>query len=805
MSVLECLKYKSAPELKQITKASYEAVVKEIKELQAVQSDGFFDVSSELKAATRVAEVMKDRLDTRARALVIHADVVKRAEQRIADAFARNPNAPKEKVISAVLDSFTFADEANAYKYGFMGDSANSRIAYWRDEFGRQAVDAIALIDKYRVGEGGTKAFEREVVHEMYFQATGKGKASANADVRLAAQNIRELANAGGKIFKEKGGNITLRDHYFIGLRPDTKKLIDAGVNEFVSDMMKWGNHQVLMDAGVPPKSLAKFYQQAYISKITGGRVSMPDYMPKGLRSVVNSRNHERLLHIEAPKDWIKFHEKYGDFDLGASVINYTHSIGKDIGILETYGPKPEALMRTLLRQAYEIDPVGARKVESRVRNQFMYVTGQWDRDTDPVIARAMANYRAASAAGMLGMTVIDAAVGDTFGLNFIPKLIRGLPVLRTLQRDLAHTFKTGFQQDKEMWARLGWSMEAFADATNAAMRSQGATGASPMVDKVARFVLDKTGLTRKTWATKGANFVSTAEYLADMANLDAHPKFKQWLQTKGITKEDLAYIQAHGIEEVEGYGFKVVSVSKLTESGNVELAGRVHAALAQTAELASPTSSAKWSARFAGLERSGAAGAVLGGSMKTFTGYLASYWENHYRASFNMPGLTPKLAMAVQAIVVLPMFYTMAGMIRDMLRGKEPSLNEATLRSAFARSNVIPIIGDFLFTGGQHYTGSLTDRLSGTALSMVNDGARALTKAAQGEFGKAGLEVYHSLKSLVPMQNGWYTNIILQRGVFDFIQNMIDPDAQSKFRRQITKARKDGNPYFIAPGTLTR
>lgn len=805
MSVLDCLKYKAAPELKQITRASYEALEKEIKSLEELQSSGVKDVSSELKAATRVADVMKDRLETRVKALVIHSDTVSRAEKRIADAFTRNADKDPKKVLDAVLDSFTFDDEANAYKYGYSGPSAHGRIKYWQDEFGRQATDIIATIDKYRVGENGTKAFERDVVREIAYQAYGIGKESTNADVRKVASMMNDLSNTGGKIFKEKGGNLTLRNHWFIGLSPDIAKLIKIGPEEFVSDMMKWGHKETLLDAGVPPEGLWHFYKDAYISKVTGGRVSMPDYMPKGLRSVVNSRNHSRLLQIADGDNWIKFHEKYGQFDLASSVYHYTQSIGKDIGILEAYGPKPEALMRTLLRKAYELDPIGARALESKTRNQFMYLTGQWDRDTDPAISRLMANYRSLSAGGMLGMTVAEAAVGDTFGLNFVPKLLRGMPALKTLARDLAFTFKTGFDADREMWARLGWNFEAFADYTAATMRSQGAGGASPWADSTARFVMTWTGLNRKTWGTRGANFVSVAERLADMTNIDAHPKFKTWLETKGITAEDFKIIREHGVEKMPGADFNVVSVAKLTDSGYTDLAGKVHAALSQSAEIASPTSSGKWAAKFAAIERSGRGGAIVAGSAKTFTGYLSSYWENHYRAVWNMPGMTPKLALAAQAIVILPMFYTISGMIRDMLKGKEPSLTEDVLRSAFARSNVLPIIGDFLFTKGNVVSGSFTDRLAGVALSMANDGAKALTNAAHGKFGAAGLELFYSLKQLVPMQSGWYTNIILQRGVFDFIQNMIDSDAQTKFKSQITKARKSGSPYYIEPGTLTR
>ena len=801
MAVLECLAAKAGMILEgkaSFGSASYRSLKKIEQFIRDLQSEERFgtDVTKELKAAQNAAAILKDRLDQKAKQVLIHADLVAKAVKRFND----NPDVP----VDVVLRSFTFGDEADAFKYGYLGDSAFERIHYWQDIYGAQATDILKNIDPATMGALRSKATQKEIIDEVYYLARGIGKRSDNKVVRETAEKIQQLVMDGGKAFHDRGGNITLRNDFILGLNHNIDKIIKAGPDEWVSFMKDNINLDDLYSAGVPPSSVTDFLRDVYQTITTNGRFKLPEYMPAGLKSVVNKRNHHRILNMKDSDAWWKYHELFSEPDVYSAVSEYSRKIGKDIGLLETYGPKPEAFVRSALREADKINPQRVTHVEKEIRTQFMYVTGQWDNTIDPVVARYMANYRSAASSGMLGSTVVDASIGDTFGLGIIPRLLRGLPVLRTLQKDLALTFKSGIRDDYEMWSRLGWTFEAFADESRALLRASASEGSTKFFNNAARLVMKYTGLTRKTWATKGASMTSLSERLADLANLDADPALKRWLSTKGVSDADIKIMQEHGIQQVPGWHHKIVSVTQLHEKGFDEVASRLHYALNQSAELASPTSSAKWSAKFAALERSGLFGSIVGGSSKTFTGYLASYWENHFRMLWSMPGVIPKAAMAAQVAIMLPLFYAVSGMVRDMLSGRTPALNQRTVVNAFARSNALPIIGDYIFTSGDSFSGSVTDRLSGVALQLPNKAIKATSELLHGNVSQSAQELLNALRSLVPGQSAWFASLILKRCVFDQIKLMIDPRAPEKFRAQIARDKTEGNPQWWEAGKLT-
>ena len=84
------------------------------------------------------------------------------------------------------------------------------------------------------------------------------------------------------------------------------------------------------------------------------------------MKSVVNSRNHHRIFSFKDAESDMMWHEKYGNGNLYEKVNAYTSNIGRDIGILQTYGPKPEAFVRSLLREAATIDPQKAAKLKEK-------------------------------------------------------------------------------------------------------------------------------------------------------------------------------------------------------------------------------------------------------------------------------------------------------------------------------------------------------------------------------------------------------------------------------------------------------
>ena len=164
MAVLQCLATKAQMILE--GKATFgNATHKGLKNIEdfitALKEQERFgtDVTKELKAAQNAAAILKDRFDQKAKQVLIHADLVAKAVKRFND----NPDVP----VDVVLRSFTFGDEADAFKYGYLGDSAFERIHYWQDIYGAQATDILKNIDPATMGALRSKATQKEIIDEI--------------------------------------------------------------------------------------------------------------------------------------------------------------------------------------------------------------------------------------------------------------------------------------------------------------------------------------------------------------------------------------------------------------------------------------------------------------------------------------------------------------------------------------------------------------------------------------------------------------------------------------------------------------
>lgn len=787
--VIDCLLKKASDGL--VSKRTAEKIAGVIDDYKTQMAAGN-DVTKELAAAQRAFDVIENRLKQKVRQQEIHLDLVTKGADRF------KSNAP----VNVVLQSFSYPSEANAYRYGYLGPNASETVLAQQRIFKGMAADIFEALSPRNVAKRGGASFEREVVEDLYAASRGIGKRSDDAAVRKITDDMMKLTTVGGEAFERAGGNITLRKDYFLGRNPNTEKIIRAGKDNYVRDsVMAYDLERVKeATAGIVRTldDLKAAVSKDYDSIVSGGIANLSEYAPPGMKSVVNSRNHHRIFSFKDAESDMMWHEKYGNGNLYEKVNAYTSNIGRDIGILQTYGPKPEAFVRSLLREAATIDPQKAAKLKDVTYRHFRGVTGQWDKSLDPTISRYLNNYRASQSASLLGSTVIDAMTGD-LTLGVVAKGLRGLPAMRAQLRILKRLFTKDINKDLKNWAKQGWYTDGFIDDGLALLKQSEAEGADKFFDAAARLTMKYTGLNRVTNATKGENVRMLGELLAEINPKTMNKSLRQWLATQGIDDNLLGLAQKFGKDKVDDWGVDVVSPVKLFEAGYEKEAAQLGAVFNKMTELVSPTTSARLRGYWASLER-GSALAQLGvGSLKGFTGYPGSFWENHIKSILNQPGIANKAKWAAAYALPLTMAGIVSTWIRDLINGKDPKLDTETVARGMMRANILLMLGDPLL--GNDGMGSSFDRLVGPLGGNLDLATKAGSFAIKGEGKKAAAQLQSSLERFVPGRNAWFANLILNRYVFDQIKRLYDEDAQKKFNQRASRAESRGSPFWWEPG----
>jgi hypothetical protein len=148
---------------------------------------------------------------------------------------------------------------------------------------------------------------------------------------------------------------------------------------------------------------------------------------------------------------------------------------------------------------------------------------------------------------------------------------------------------------------------------------------------------------------------------------------------------------------------------------------------------------------------------------------------------------------------------------IKALLDGKEPAdmSDPAFIVQAILTGGGFGLFGDFVKAGENRFGQSLGASLAGPGVAFLGDTLGLtvgnLLQAARGEDPQLGREFTRYLRRYTPvLASHWATRGAYNRLVLDNLQWLTDPKADKSFKAQAQNAKKNGTPFFVAPGQLT-
>lgn len=659
----------------------------------------------------------------------------------------------------------------------------------------------------------------RDLVYEMRSQDTGNQRAKSGADAwRRVAELLRQRFNDGG-------GDVGFLEDWGLPQHHSMEKVGKASQDEWVGFVVgKLDRNKYVKENGemMNDVEISAFLESAYKTIATGGMNKIGD---SGLRvsgARANRGSAERQIHFRDAEAYLDYQQRFGEKSMWDILVNHIDGVSKDIALVETYGPNPDHVFRSLLDQlsseTAEANPQQAGRIK-RLRNSteslYNFVAGKTQPIANPHIARWSDNVRNWLVATRLGSALIS-SLSDN-GTMYLTAKVNNLPMAQLLRNQLA-AMNPANKEELRLARSAGLSMETLIGSVNRWATDNMGPSASRWT---ANAVMRASGLTAWSDAHKRAygvtmmggigNLVRQHTSLAKVAADDG-----RILKSKGITDRDWS-IWRLAQQEDWGNGNTTmltpesimrIPSEKLEAFGNTERVKfeamrKLLATVSEEVDMAviSPGARERMIAG-AGMQR-GTIPGELWRSLFLFKSFPISVMMRHWSRAMGMPSAGGRAAYLAAFLASTTILGAMSQQISDMISGKNPreAFGDHALKfwaNALLKGGGLGLYGDFFFADHTRYGAGALASMLGPVAGLVDDAVKLAQgiplNAVEGKPEQTGGDLVKFGKGLIPGQNLWYTKAVMDHLIFNQLQEYFSP---GYLRRMEKRSRKEFNQTY--------
>lgn len=686
----------------------------------------------------------------------------------------------------------------------------------------------LETFGKDLLGRTRKPALLRNVAREMHREATGD---AAAAELATAARAAFERARA---MFDAHGGHIGELADFGMPHAHDARAMKAAGFEAWrdaVSDRLDWSRIEDFA-TGQPfappgrkpdPRAAERFLKDVYDGIVTESwNRRVPSMVPSG-RALYNRRADHRLLHFRSADDWLDYNEAFGAAEPYSAIIRHVDTMARDIALMRVLGPNPrgglEHMIQTAERRAHL---AGDKRMVDRVkaaadtaRNMLDDVTGAAN---DPIrygMAKFFGGVRALLTGAQLGSAPLS-AVTDLWTMRMAAKTMGMNPgnlMSRSVQLMSSHA-------TRETAASMGYVADVLAETGSAQARFLQDGVAPEIAQRIASGVIRASGLAFWTDMHRLAFQMEMSGYLGANAGraLDqVDEPLRRLLTSRGITAEDWAKLSdPELLFRPEGGAFiapvtwrRAAIAAGMGQAEADGLATRLGAIIEEQLEFAVPTASLEGRAMLRGVGQPGTFAGELIRSVTMYKSFALSITINQIRRAMaqRAAGGSPAL-YAAELIAGLTVFGGLAVQLKEISKGRDPRpmTDPRFWGAAFLQGGGVGIFGDFLSSGVSRAGGSFAETLAGPVVGLGGDVLRAGVSNAgrvlEGREPLLGRDLVNLGRRYTPGSSLWYGRLALDRTLWDPMQRLLDPEAETQWRRAMQRARRErGVEYWWAPG----
>lgn len=814
-----------------------EQIIKQVTSLQDQYSKRMNMTAAELAAARRTAEILKE-------------------------AAAKK----KQQVALQLLAQHRVIEQASSHSKGFAagvlahltkdkyGEARWSNVEYRHKvvfaQLNALGGDVFAQHMPGKLGFAMDHPGFRAAIRELY------GEGTQDAAGKAIAEGFRASAEEGRNRFNRSGGDIKKRHDWFVPQQHDRWRVREAGPEwaRFVADL----NYEIRdPETGeVLPEIEARAALDAMQATIgSGGANNARLGANFGTSKLANTRGDPRLLQFKDADSWLAYNDRFGSGSIYRLMARHLDGIARDIALLETLGPNPDATIRFLadaIRMANATNNPNAYRIarletklaqteDATAREALSQQIADLRRDVRPgrgqmnpmrlldnarrveavydVVAgrsatpddwlsdlslRVMAGMR-----GVMGMAQLGSApISSVTDLKTFQATAawNGLDATRAMKHQLS-LLNPMNEADKAFARRAGLIAEEVAHMASSARRFADDVGEG-LIARASNAFHRITGLTPWSRATRGAFGLEFMATLADNAGRelkDLDEPLRRALENRSITPAMWDAVRKAGLTDYGGSKFMVPT--DLAKSDNrvvADTAQRLHELILQETDYAIPEPDAMARTMLTLGTKSGTGAGELLRTLTMYKSFTVSLMMTHGMRTFYQTQTAGKSVLyGLDLVVGLTVLGGAAIQFRQIATGKDPrdmTRGDFWLEAGF-QGGGLGIFGDFIRAGLSRKDKDVVGTFVGPGMSLVGDlfrlGLGNVREAADGVPTHFSGELARFAQSYLPGNNIWYARLITDRLLFSRLHMLAEPNYPSVAARIENKAAKEYSQRF--------
>jgi len=669
------------------------------------------------------------------------------------------------------------------------------------------AADMLQNLHTTHLGWGQDRDTLLATVREIFGEATGNEKAAKSATAfSKAAEYLRERYN-------RAGGFIPKRNDWGMPQVHDQVRVSKAGMDDWIEYTLPKLNREAMVNADgriMSDDELMQAMRESYKTVSTDGQNKKVPGAFSGNGKMANRHQDSRFLVFKDADSWIEYQESFGSPDFFNVMVGHIRSMSSEIAMLEVLGPNPNQAFKYLSDIAENDGNMGM------VNSVWNVVSGSADMvDVNrEAIAKGTAFTRHLLMAAQLGGAAISSITDPVYGK--MTRAFNGLPIVKSIQHTVGQ-LNPADESDRAFAAHLGMVMDGWSSQALVGSRFSGEMDPAGKASKISETLFRASGLTAWTQGQRNSFGLDFQWHLArQMGNplSNVESKFQGMMRRYGITDDDWEVMRSVPLEEHGGTSyFRPQNMHDLdlpTETVD-NLVTKILEAMNTEMDFAVPTPDARVRAiqTWGGKERGSFTGEAARMTMMYKSFSMTQFMTHMYRSGPKFVGV-----YAVRLGISLSIMGALAIQMKEISRGREPrKMDLAFLGASIAQGGGLGIFGDFISASGvgnkSRFGNSVMATAMGPGASLVEDvvglgvsGFDFATDPFTGDETNLGREAARLMQRYTPGNNLWYARLILERAIFDNLQEMTDPKAKQnrkKYERKIKTER--GQDYWWKRG----
>lgn len=670
---------------------------------------------------------------------------------------------------------------------------------------GRQAL--MVLFDAENPG------MTRDLALEVFAQ----GKAgTGNAMAKAGAEAWLKITEGLRQRFNNAGGDVGRLDYGYLPQAHDHVLVLQAGRDAWaqkVLPMLDRSRYLLEDGARMSDAEVLDVLRGSWETISSDGANKTAPGAPRGNGARANRGAESREIHFKDGEAYLSYLSEYGRGSMYDAMIGHVGGMARDIGLVERYGPNPQAQMRVQFDMAERADGGPQRVFGLRLQSYWDQLSGTAGTPASARLANVASHVRNIQTFGKLQGAVLSSVtdLGSYFVSTGFNKLSYW-DALRNLGR-------AGGSEAKDFMNAHGMIAESMvSDLNRWAGENVAQSWSGRITNATMRLSLMNlwTDTLRRSF---GLTHMAGVGRMADTpwGKLDAYDRDR--LAHSGLTESDWAVIQTAPRDDFRGQ--PMVTPDGIYATGHPDAAQIVARYLgmladeSETAVLNPDLATRAWAS--GGGMQSGTVRGELARSVMQFKSFPIAMMSRHWRRMLDTPqGLegapmtANRLAYAASMMVSLTALGAIAYQTKELVKGKDP-VDMTTGKfwtRALAQGGGLGFVGDMLLADTTEDRGKL-DTLGRAFLGPSFGSAADLWELTKGNVdemvaGKdthAGAESLRFARSHLPLVNLWYAKAALDHAGLNALQENLSPGYQARMQ---TKARKDWNQdFWWAPGEV--